>query len=47
LRGAKLAGAIGLTQEQLDTACLNEQTTVPPGLNRPSPCTARNERRRR
>jgi uncharacterized protein YjbI with pentapeptide repeats len=46
LRDAKLAEAIGLTQGQLDTACLNEGTTVPPGLSRPPPCSAHNERRR-
>lgn len=43
LEGAKLEGAdlrnvIGLTQPQLDTACVNASTQLPPGLTRPPPC---------
>ena len=33
----KLIGAKGLTQEQLDSACSNETTVLPPGLV-PRPC---------
>jgi hypothetical protein len=29
---------VGLTQEQLDQACVNEQTELPAGLIRPKPC---------
>lgn len=34
--GAELAHAIGLTQAQLDTACGDASTTLPPGMTIPS-----------
>jgi uncharacterized protein YjbI with pentapeptide repeats len=33
LKGAELATVKGLTQDQLDTACANEDTKLPAGLN--------------
>lgn len=39
LYGANLQGAMKLTQEQLDTACVDEKTMLPKGLRRPPPCT--------
>jgi uncharacterized protein YjbI with pentapeptide repeats len=39
LRGATLISVTGLTQVQLDAACVDEQTQLPPQLNRPAPCT--------
>ncbi len=38
LQGAGLPISGGLTQAQLDEACLDEHTTLPPGLTRPAPC---------
>ncbi|NOS79978.1 MAG: hypothetical protein E8D46_08120 [Nitrospira sp.] len=38
LRQANLASVSGLTQPQLDTTCVDEQTTLPAELNRPHPC---------
>ena len=38
--GTNLSGALGLTQAQLDSACLDEFTTLPPNLTRPAPCTS-------
>jgi uncharacterized protein YjbI with pentapeptide repeats len=38
LHGANLSLASGLTQAQLDTACVDEQTKLPAELNRPAPC---------
>ncbi|HMK22138.1 MAG TPA: pentapeptide repeat-containing protein, partial [Terriglobales bacterium] len=38
LQGANLALVTGLTQAQLDTACVDEQTKLPEGLSRPGPC---------
>ena len=40
LHGANLALASGLTQAQLDTACVDEQTKLPAELSRPAPCVA-------
>ena len=40
LRGATLTGAIGLTQAQIDTACVDEQTKLPAELRRPAPCVS-------
>ena len=37
--GTNLSGALGLTQAQLDSACVDEFTTLPPNLIRPAPCT--------
>jgi uncharacterized protein YjbI with pentapeptide repeats len=37
-QGTKLSGAVGLTQAQLDTACVDQLTTLPPNLSRPAPC---------
>ena len=45
LRGVNLAGALGLTQAQVDSACLDEQTALPAGLNRPAPCPATRAKR--
>jgi uncharacterized protein YjbI with pentapeptide repeats len=36
--GAKLAQAIGLTQQQINGACVNDRTSLPNGLNRPKQC---------
>lgn len=30
----------GLTQAQLDTACVDDRTALPADLGRPAPCTA-------
>jgi hypothetical protein len=37
----KLMGAKNLTQEQVNTACINEHTQLPEGLIRPAPCPAK------
>ena len=37
----KLMGAKDLTQEQVNTACVNEHTQLPEGLIRPPPCPAK------
>lgn len=40
IEGVDLSGAIGLTQKQLDVACGNANTRLPPGLRQPGswPC---------
>ena len=38
LHGAYLTGTRNLTQEQIDQACVDEQTKLPLGINRPEPC---------
>jgi uncharacterized protein YjbI with pentapeptide repeats len=38
LEGAQLRGAIGLTQAQLNNACVTASTTLPQGLKQPKPC---------
>ncbi|HSQ91242.1 MAG TPA: pentapeptide repeat-containing protein, partial [Nitrospiraceae bacterium] len=38
LHGANLSSVSGLTQAQLDTACVDEQTKLPAELSRPAPC---------
>ncbi len=38
LQGADLTGVTGLTQYQVDMACLDETTKLPQGLRRPEPC---------
>jgi uncharacterized protein YjbI with pentapeptide repeats len=38
LQGADLEYAIDLTQEQLDLACLDKETRLPPHFKRPTPC---------
>lgn len=38
--GANLSSVIGLTQTQLNAACVDERTKLPPGLNRPAPCSS-------
>jgi hypothetical protein len=40
LKGASLSSVTGLTQAQLDTACVDDQTALPADLSRPAPCTA-------
>jgi uncharacterized protein YjbI with pentapeptide repeats len=40
LHGANLASVSGLTQAQLDTACVDELTKLPAELSRPAPCGA-------
>jgi uncharacterized protein YjbI with pentapeptide repeats len=40
LQGAYLQLAENLTQEQIDTACLDDDTTLPAGLKKPAPCPA-------
>ena len=44
LRGAILTSAVGLTQSQLDTACVDEQTKLPAELARPAPCSLTKKR---
>jgi hypothetical protein len=39
------ASVSGLTQAQLDTACVDEQTKLPTGLSRPAPCAAAKTKR--
>ncbi|MBL8053878.1 MAG: pentapeptide repeat-containing protein, partial [Nitrospira sp.] len=39
-KGATLSSVIGLTQAQLNGACVDDQTKLPPGLNRPAPCSS-------
>jgi hypothetical protein len=38
LQEADLTGVENLTQDQLNTACIDDQTTLPEGLTRPAPC---------
>ena len=38
LRGANLSTAAGLTQDQLNLACVDDATILPPSLYKPSPC---------
>ena len=38
LQSANLATSKGLTQAQLNQACVDEHTTLPEGLTRPKPC---------
>ncbi len=38
LQGAHLTLVENLTQDQINTACLDEHTTLPKGLTRPAPC---------
>jgi uncharacterized protein YjbI with pentapeptide repeats len=38
LRGANLSGALGLTQAQLDQACVDDATRIPTDLQRPKAC---------
>ena len=40
LHGANLSLVSGLTQAQLDTTRIDEQTKLPSDLNRPAPCVA-------
>ena len=39
LHGADLSKVKGLTQNQINMACLDKQTTLPPGLSHPNPCS--------
>jgi hypothetical protein len=39
LQGADLSNAKGLTQYQINMACLDQHTKLPPGLSRPKPCS--------
>jgi uncharacterized protein YjbI with pentapeptide repeats len=38
LQGAYLTGTKNLTQEQINTACVDEATALPEGLTKPAPC---------
>ena len=38
--GANLSSAIGLTQTQLNAACIDDKTKLPPGLSHPAPCSS-------
>jgi hypothetical protein len=38
LQATKLMGAKNLTQDQVNTACVDENTQLPEGLTRPDPC---------
>jgi uncharacterized protein YjbI with pentapeptide repeats len=44
LEGAQLLNVRGLTQGQLDRACVNERTLLPVGFSRPAPCPTPAER---
>ncbi|MFY4729827.1 pentapeptide repeat-containing protein, partial [Nitrospira sp. BLG_2] len=44
LKGAILSSALGLTQTQLNAACVDDQTNLPPELTRPAPCTSAKKR---
>jgi uncharacterized protein YjbI with pentapeptide repeats len=44
LKGALLSSAIGLTQTQLNAACVDDQTKLPPELSRPAPCSPAKKR---
>jgi uncharacterized protein YjbI with pentapeptide repeats len=39
LQGADLSNVKGLTQYQINMACLNKHTKLPQGLSRPKPCS--------
>lgn len=39
LQGVDLAKVKGLTQYQINMACMDEHTKLPPGLSRPKPCS--------
>ena len=39
LQGADLRKVKGLTQYQINMACLDQHTKLPPGLSRPKPCS--------
>jgi uncharacterized protein YjbI with pentapeptide repeats len=39
LQGADLSNVKGLTQYQINMACLDQHTKLPPGLSRPKPCS--------
>jgi len=39
LQGADLRNVKGLTQNQINMACLDQHTKLPPGLSRPKPCS--------
>jgi uncharacterized protein YjbI with pentapeptide repeats len=41
LEGAELAGARRLSQDQVNGACVDENTRLSPGLTKPPPCPAR------
>ncbi len=41
LQGVDLREVFGLTQGQLDTACVDDRTQLPDGLTRPAPCQLR------
>jgi hypothetical protein len=38
LQGTDLTAVANLTQDQLNTACIDENTKLPEGLTRPAPC---------
>jgi len=40
VEGADLNAAIGLTQEQVDSTCVDDKTQLPPNFRRPKPCTS-------
>jgi len=39
LQGADLSKVKGLTQYQINMACMDQHTKLPPGLSRPKPCS--------
>jgi uncharacterized protein YjbI with pentapeptide repeats len=39
LQGADLSNVKGLTQYQINMACMDQHTKLPPGLSRPKPCS--------
>ena len=38
LQGTDLRSVVNLTQDQINVACIDENTTLPAGLTRPAPC---------
>jgi hypothetical protein len=40
LEGVNMINVQGLSQAQIDTACIDEKTLLPAGLKRPQPCSA-------
>ncbi|MEO7859478.1 MAG: pentapeptide repeat-containing protein, partial [Nitrospirales bacterium] len=47
VHGTDLSSVSGLTQAQLETACVDDQTKLPAELNRPAPCAAAKKKKGR
>ena len=46
-KGAVLSSVTGLTQAQLNAACVEDQTKLPPEVSRPSPCATTTKKEKR